>query len=382
MKKQVFIFFSAASFVLFSFAAFNYLFDPLLMFNLTGTTKLKMFRKTNVYSRPHKAAQVDMIKPEILFLGTSRTQNGMDPKGLLKILDNNVSIYNTAINGLTIYELQKVFQHAICNNSSASFYIGLDLRIFNANDVKFRSDYDESIYKNSQCYSNLFGKFKYLIRAPQFQDIKNIFSPFKFNYFTKYGVTTPESIQLGYELFNEIKKQEEAYANKEYKDFKLSEAGLGIIEEILLESQKANRKIVLFIPPAHFRMWEILDKSLGLEAFLNLKKRLVEINERVANKLEKSAYDFWDFATYHPLTTEKLPDSPDSDIKKLKYFWEISHFKTNLGNIMLQRMNNISTPFDNFGSLVTSQNIEQKNQQLKHDLELWKIKKGHEIDPQ
>jgi hypothetical protein len=70
-----------------------------------------------------------------------------------------------------------------------------------------------------------------------------------------------------------------------------------------------------------------------------------------------------DFAIYHPFTAEKIPTNPNI---KMKYHWEASHYKNELGLIVLDRLNNGKENLD-FGLELNLQNIDSHLEQLKKD---------------
>ena len=68
-----------------------------------------------------------------------------------------------------------------------------------------------------------------------------------------------------------------------------------------------------------------------------------------------------DFSVYHKLTAEKVP--VNSDIK-MRYHWESSHYKNELGHIVLNRLIGDSK-YKNFGIKLNLQNIDKHLKQQK-----------------
>jgi hypothetical protein len=69
----------------------------------------------------------------------------------------------------------------------------------------------------------------------------------------------------------------------------------------------------------------------------------------------------WDFTGYNSLTTEEVP-SAEEEGKPMRWYWESSHFKKELGDLVLDRMFDHHEPSrtipDDFGVLLTTKNIE------------------------
>jgi len=87
---------------------------------------------------------------------------------------------------------------------------------------------------------------------------------------------------------------------------------------------------------------------------------LVEINEQESACFGESAYPLWDFSGYNSLTTEDVPPDGDSETQ-MKWYWESSHYKKELGDLVLDRIfdyhHSRRIVPDDFGILLTSENI-------------------------
>ena len=70
-----------------------------------------------------------------------------------------------------------------------------------------------------------------------------------------------------------------------------------------------------------------------------------------------------DFSIYHELTAETVPTNPKEE---MKYHWEASHYKKELGDILLDRLLDVSE-YKDFGVELNSQNINKHIQNLRED---------------
>jgi hypothetical protein len=91
---------------------FNFAVDPY------GVFKTPKFLGINYYKpeqksqdRLLKAIEITQLKPQIVILGSSRVQWGINP--LYPALNQQKNPYNSALDGVTIYELMRYFNHAI-----------------------------------------------------------------------------------------------------------------------------------------------------------------------------------------------------------------------------------------------------------------------------
>ena len=88
----------------------------------------------------------------------------------------------------------------------------------------------------------------------------------------------------------------------------------------------------------------------------------MEINEQEAARSGESPYPLWDFSGYNSLTTEDVPPDGDSETQ-MKWYWESSHYKKELGDLVLDRIFDYHHPErivpDDFGVLLTPKNIKR-----------------------
>jgi predicted nucleic acid-binding Zn finger protein len=147
-------------------------------------------------------------------------------------------------------------------------------------------------------------------------------------------------------------------------------------KNILELAYRNNIKITFFISPTHARLLEVLNKACGYDKFEIWKRQLVLINEKIAKKYGKQAIVIWDFSGYNNFTTEEVPTINDTK-SQMKYYYESSHYKPILGDIVLDRIldGNFSggQNYPDFGVKLTSQNIEAHLLKLRNEREQWHL---------
>jgi hypothetical protein len=97
---------------------------------------------------------------------------------------------------------------------------------------------------------------------------------------------------------------------------------------------------------------------------------LVEINEEEALRAGESSFPLWDFSVYNQFTTEPIPKTGDTETA-MQWYWDSSHYKKELGDIMLDKIFHYHESGrivpDNFGILLTSENIDDHLQKIRAD---------------
>ena len=87
-------------------------------------------------------------------------------------------------------------------------------------------------------------------------------------------------------------------------------------------------------------------------------------------------FPIWDFSNYNSYNAEPVPEKGDLDTK-MQWYWESSHYKKELGNLMLDRIFKYTHPErtvdDNFGVLITTGNIESHLAQIRTNREKWRM---------
>ena len=115
----------------------------------------------------------------------------------------------------------------------------------------------------------------------------------------------------------------------------------------------------------HIRYFETFDYYFGLETYYKWKKNLVLLADEISKSHNRKPFKIIDFSVYHYFTSEMVPLKPEI---AMQYYWESSHYKKELGDIVLDRLLDIS-PYKDFGIELNSQNIDNHIKKLRDDRE-------------
>jgi len=109
----------------------------------------------------------------------------------------------------------------------------------------------------------------------------------------------------------------------------------GELRQLLRESYGNGTDVRLLIPPSHAWHWQTLWLSGLWPRFEEMKRQLVKIDESEALRAGRGAYPIWDFSgAYGPA----LEQSPTTQTKTMRWFWEPVHYKRTLGDFLLSRV--------------------------------------------
>jgi hypothetical protein len=118
-------------------------------------------------------------------------------------------------------------------------------------------------------------------------------------------------------------------------------------------------KLTLVIAPHHVDALELYWRA-GLWPRVEQLKR--ELTTLVA--AQGGAVTLWDFLDYSSFNTESVPAAGDRR-SPTSWFWEPTHFKKQLGEVMIQRMFGSNAPL--FGTKLTPDNLIERDAQIRAD---------------
>ena len=314
----------------------------------------------STHLRMSKAWAIRYEKPEAINIGTSRAEYGIDP-------DHpgwgSGHIYNLALSGANVYECLRYFQHAHCVKPLKKVALPLDFFMFNTYR-KNKPDFDEN--RLAATPDGLPAKFSIANDLLSSFSIDGLIDSFDTicNQEQEDGTTfLPNGQREWTHNARNIRKKgghrkaflsnEKSYMTNTWLpapfrqyNFINPETKSSTFEHyatILKTAYRDHIDLRIFISPSHARQWEAL-RSVGLwPLFEEWKRKLVDINEKEAAIAKKPHYSLWDFSGYNSLTTEDVPPDGDSETQ-MKWYWESSHYKKELGDLVLDRIFNYHHP--------------------------------------
>jgi hypothetical protein len=319
-----------------SVAALNYIVDPYGLFRY-GTWRhdvshqfmgtAKNFIKTRyVAHNPHKY--------DCLIFGSSRV-NGIDPRQIKDATCYNMN-YGDGLPRNYLDDLRYILSKGA---RPRIVLIGLDEFSYKKETSEHFTDYMRHPYPPAVHQSTILFYLKYLIRYSS-RSMKEPFEGFEGKRqpspYDHYGTGLEESPPEADRLI-ESDPATHAKDPRFEQPFitegdRMAEALEDIKETVDLLNAHAIRLIV-FINPIHKATY----LATGLERFFYFEKEL----SRITN--------FYDFSGLNSITTDNY------------YYYETSHYRRNVGALMLARMFNdssVKVP-DDFGVLVTADNVEK-----------------------
>lgn len=376
--------------LLIALTAFNMLIDP---FDMFGSPKVEGWNK----QKPHvwewigyKTSAIREYKPQVLILGTSRTEIGIDPRH--KVFDGQ-NVYNAATSGGSFKEIAQYFDYANKIASPKKVIIGLDFHTFNIYN-KGTSDQGVDPFKTESSFADLLNNTKIALSFNTFisslstassQDSSSLrWQP------SDKGMINPVILEkriteYHYQRSLFLHDEKDVITREHFVPYLLhhkpenANDPINLFRRLIKDAYLKNIDVTFFISPAHACYWEVV-YNLGLEPKVETWKRMLvaALNEE-AGLSGKPTFPLWDFSGYNIITTENIPADKDEK-SRMRWYWEPSHYRNEAGNIVLDRMFFNDKTFVGFGVLLTPQNIEQHLKQIKLNRQSYARTNAEEVE--
>ncbi|NES99933.1 MAG: hypothetical protein F6K61_05020 [Sphaerospermopsis sp. SIO1G1] len=335
--------------------AVNLVVDPYGIYktpNFLGINHAKIQKNHN--DRLYKAIDIIRIKPVTIFLGTSRTKQGLDPNH--PGLSNSQPTYNLALDSANSYEVMRYLQHTLKNQPHLRQVIfGVDYFMFN------------KILNNRPGFNEKRLEKKYIIATDILNSLfsidsfdvsqKTVFASLKEtdnrNYhFTGNGFAPYLDDTKG--KHKDYFKYSLSFYLDVYHKYIFNDQYFDNFQKIVDICRNNNIELIIFISPTHATQWETLKIAGKWEYFEKWKQKLITVTP------------VWDFSGYNSINTEIIGDI-------MKNYVDNAHYTKPVGDLVLNRILGYQAdqvPAD-FGVLLTPENIESHLAKIRAGREKW-----------
>lgn len=395
--KYISTYFTSFAIVLFSIAIFNWFIDPFGMFWSPQVERVNLVKpEAGKRSRITKAYQVNEIKPDILIVGNSRVEIGLNPN------NNNFNgkvVYNQGMPGASVAMQVDYALDAIANNETIEqLFVGVDFLDFllsekqvlnfkTKNNSLGQTKYDFRLISQDKSplasIARLKEKLTMMFSLDAFSaSINTIFqqksmtsslSALGFNNARSYvSIMNSEGIkplfkQKLHEISTRLTSKPWVIKVQETAPYSPTFAHLGRLIKVAKEKQV---DITFFINPYHFSYLHTLADNNQWSNFQVWKKTLVNYLSVTQGK----EFILWDFSGESDFVNEAVPLTNPK--QQMQWFWEPAHYKKELGDKLVARLLFVSENSNiDFGERLTVKNIAgllKKNQvNLKKHSKQW-----------
>jgi hypothetical protein len=395
MQRFLTLWLSLTGALILSVAAFNLLVDPYGLFQLIdryGFNKIKP--SAGVHGAMVKAYQVLDVKPHALILGNSRSEVGFNPENMVW---PSVArpVYNLALPGTGTSTSLLYLQHVI-SGSNGSISSKPKIVVWGIDFMDFLIDGEtpKSLMKPSHKGGRLlieadgsrnafrvvqkirdYGE-SLLTLGAFFDSVQTLASqsnpyspnltPLGFNPMHDYIKITDDEGYWSVFRQNDIENVK-AYLRRPKRIFYADgqhSSELNDVRNIINLCQNNGIALHIIIYPYHAHLLEIIRITGHWPAFEEWKRAITEIVASESHLQKTSSISLWDFSGFNEITTEKIPSKADR-VSKMRWYWEAGHFKSTLGDIILTRVLGNSENNSDFGTLLTTANVEKRTASMR-----------------
>jgi hypothetical protein len=343
---------------------FNIFIDPYGVYNsllVDGLNQAKPRKMEN--DRLFKAIDIIRIKPITVLLGSSRMRQGIDPKNAA--LKAYQPAYNLGLNGVNINEELNYLKHALYNQPNLKLVIfGVDFFMFN-DLIKQQSAFNKqrlsTNYIIPQDILNTSFSIDALVASQEtIQDSFKNRHDYKSVNYGKDGFMPYRNINPKTTLWRFKSNINDYFEN--HNHYKLSQKYLEDLKKIVELCQQHGIELKVFISPSHATQWEAIRATGHWQTFENWKREIVKI------------VPVWDFSGYNSITAEPITND-------IKNYTDNSHYMPKIGTLILNKILGYQTQVvpQDFGILITPENVEQHIEQIRRDRQAWAQKHLQEV---
>lgn len=329
--------------------AVNWTIDPYWIWKspaISGASEFKPAVRDNIRIFKLGARR---LRPEIVILGTSRADDGLDPR---HPAFEGRRVFNLAVPAQPYEESLSLFRWATAELGTKSVVLPLDFFVANAYS-KMPADFQEDNAGLGREAKLLFSLDTLVesVRTVEEQGLEKTRSAAsgKYNNYREDGlriVGNDKAKEWGGHR-NGFLAVEEVMLNDIYLpppkcayafgDTEKSRFPLQALRTLIAEAHRKKIDLRLAISPIHARLAEAIAAAGLWDQWEDWKRQIVEINEAEGINAGQPAFALWDFSGYSQITTERVPAAGDADTR-MQWYWESSHYKKETGDIMLDRM--------------------------------------------
>ncbi len=315
-------------------AGINVVVDPYGLFGIVEIAGFNAEKPTRDGSRSLKSLQLRRQNYDVVVLGSSRAQLGIDPASPTL---EGARAFNLGLVDVSMTELEHVVDYMLRHQAPHTVLIGVDLISFNANRPA-NGDFAESGFAGNGLIA------LYVPRVLSSRAFTDSVSTVAYNLsgagrarFGRHGALERPA-DTRYDHRAAFRHMIGFYAKWDfYTDFIYSAASVRALRRALERLLARDIRVFLFISPVHASQLEVM-RLMGLyDDFERAKRDLVALTVALdaGERLQ-----LWDFSGYNSITLEHLPAPHSGDA--MHWYWEQAHYRRSTGDLMLARM--LGTP--------------------------------------
>ena len=316
-------------------ASLNYVVDPYLIHQWDTPRLQRMMPGREKLSPWSKAYAVAALKPQVLYVGNSRTEVGLSAQAAQF---SGKTVFNAALSGATLGDTIAMVRHAQVVSKLDTVVWGLDAPSFSLEEGN--TDFDRELVARDWLYPAR-RSLVYLKRALTVDMTLDTLRML----LGSYGGICQSSLLFGGRrdercLRDRIDRLGGAAAviQARVEDFVRgagpTKEAMPALETAIDDLCLAQVRIRLYINPTHAMTADALFWSGRWAAMEAWESQLTRVVQRRRDR--GCDVRLFDFSGFNTVTTEPIPQACGQ--RDMRYYWEPSHYRASIGQMILARM--------------------------------------------
>ncbi|MEK7949430.1 hypothetical protein [Luteolibacter soli] len=328
-----------------------------------SSQKLDPYRDISSQIRTGKAGIVRANpKIDVGLVGSSRVANGLDPEfpGW-----QGQSVVNLGCSGGFIYESTALARYLMEERKVGLILFGVDPGdLSSTTDTRPMGDYHSSPLAGNEDRFNR--EIRYMIGVSTFEASMETLKRASKHEQTQYspkGLRAHPKKKGKRSQLDFIKDRIQGEAEFDVPDTSkpaVNPAKARVLEDMMRDARQRGVHLITFIHPTHALMnSRAADAANPPVVFEHERRAVLELAQKVNREtFDGPPVEVWDFADYHPLNCDPLPQDREA---VMPHWGDLGHYSIEVGNVIQSRIMGWPVPIpgaENYGTKLTAETIE------------------------
>ena len=376
-RRYLVCFLACVGLVLGAVSFLNYQVDPYLLHQWDSPLLQRPRQLNEKLGAWAKTYAVARYRPAIIYIGNSRTEMGLPTR--VRALFDGKRIFNSAVSGASIGDAIRLAEHAARVSRVETMVWGIDAPTFSLDMGAARVEDSLTGARHGFFVQRALVNLKRGLTLDMTQDSVRIL--------TGHAGDTCRSNLAVYGQRDEtctLKGIKHWLGTKDAIPVRLQEFGDGLgptppstpaLDTSIGKLCRSGTRLRLYINPTHALTLYALHWRGKWDAMQAWQRGLVQLVER--HRAQGCDVRLHDFSGFNSITTEATPlvsGKPD-----MHYYWEVSHYRDNVGRLILARLFGGDTPAPpDFGVELTQASIDAHQAATRAARERYRVEHARE----
>ncbi|RFP19491.1 MULTISPECIES: hypothetical protein [unclassified Duganella] len=354
-RNYVSVFCASSALVIAAVTALNYQVDPYLT-HQWQTQQLQQLRpgreKLSAWGKTYALAK---FKPTVLYVGNSRTELGL-PTRATPFAD--LDVFNGALSGASLGDAMAMVDHAEKVGQLKTLVWGIDAPSFTMEIGN--TDFDRELVANGPLYLwrrtliNVRRAFAFDMTADSIRVLRGTFGSVCHSSLASYGQRDDACVHERIEGLGGTGAAIVPRVREYLRGAGPTDEAMRALDRSMANVCGAGTRVRLYLNPTHAMTADALywaGKWPPMEAW---QRSLASMGQRY--RAAGCDMRIFDFSGFNSVTTEAIPQV--SKQPAMRYYWETSHYRSNVGSMVLARMFGGGDVPADFGAELSPESVE------------------------